>query len=103
METVVLWIKKGIKDLLVSLLSHTRPDIAYLVSVVSQHINDSNEDHMEAMKRILRYLKMTPGHGLPFRKSAKREVKIYTDASWAGKLTDRRPLLVIAHMFGVIL
>ena len=71
-------------------LSHTRPDIAYSVSVVSQHMNNSTEDHLEAVNRILRYLKMTPGHGLLFRKCENREVVIYTDASWAGELTDRR-------------
>ena len=71
-------------------LSHTRPDIAYSVSVVSQHMNNPTEDHLEAVNRILRYLKMTPGHGLLFRKCENREVVIYTDASWAGELTDRR-------------
>ena len=71
-------------------LSHTRPDIAYSVSVVSQHMNNPSEDHLEAANRILRYLKMTPGHGLIFKKSTNRKVEIYTDASWAGELTDRR-------------
>ncbi|EXB93652.1 hypothetical protein L484_018038 [Morus notabilis] len=71
-------------------LSHTRPNIAYSVSVVSQHMNNPSEDHLEAVNRILRYLKMTPGHGLLFRKSENREVETYTDACWAGELTDRR-------------
>ncbi|XP_020588579.1 uncharacterized protein LOC110030282 isoform X2 [Phalaenopsis equestris] len=34
--------------------------------VVSQHLNDSNEDHLEATIRILRRLKMTPGRGMIF-------------------------------------
>lgn len=38
-------------------LSHTRPDIAYSVSVVSQHMNNPTEDHLDAVNRILRYLK----------------------------------------------
>ena len=71
-------------------LSHTRPDIAYSVSVVSQHMNNPSENHLEAVNRILRYLKMTPGRGLLFKRSEKREVEIYTDANWAGELTDRR-------------
>ena len=71
-------------------LSHTRPDIAYSVSVVSQYMNNPTEDHLDAVNRILRYLKMTPGLGLIFRKSKSREVEIYTDASWAGEQTDRR-------------
>jgi hypothetical protein len=34
-------------------LSHTRPDIAYAVSVVSQFMHCPSEDHMEAAIRIL--------------------------------------------------
>ena len=56
-------------------LSHTRPDIAYSVSVVSQHMNNPSEDHLEAVNRILRYLKMTPGYGLLFKKYGKRDVR----------------------------
>ena len=52
-------------------------------------MNNPSEDHLEAVNRILRYLKMTLGHGLLFKKSEKCEVEIYTDASWAGELTDR--------------
>lgn len=49
-------------------LSHTRPDIAYPVSVISQHMNNPKESHLEVVHRILRYLKMTPGVGLLSRK-----------------------------------
>lgn len=40
-------------------LSHTRPDIAYAVSVVSQFIHRPQNDHMEATLRIVKYLKGT--------------------------------------------
>ena len=42
-------------------LSHTRPDIAYVVRVVSQFMHCPSEEHMEAVIRILRYLKSSPG------------------------------------------
>ena len=71
-------------------LSHTRPDIGFSVSVVSQFMNNPNEEHLEAVYRILRYLKMTPGKGLFFGKSNKKSVEIYSDADWAGSITDRR-------------
>ena len=71
-------------------LSHTRPDISFAVSVVSQFMNNPSEEHMEAVYRILRYLKMTPGQGLFFKKTGKREIEIYTDADWAGSVMDRR-------------
>lgn len=71
-------------------LSHTRPDIGFAVSTVSQFMNNPNEEHMGAVYMILRYLKMTPGRGIWFKKSACRQVSIYTDADWAGSPLDRR-------------
>ena len=47
-------------------LSHTRPNIAFLVSVVSQFMQAPIEEHFSAVHRILRYLKMTPRKGLFF-------------------------------------
>ncbi|CAL2228767.1 unnamed protein product [Prunus armeniaca] len=41
-------------------LSHTRPDIAYAVKVVSQFMHSPSEDHINTVLRILRYLKSAP-------------------------------------------
>ncbi|KAM5585973.1 hypothetical protein ABKV19_005070 [Rosa sericea] len=71
-------------------LGHTRPDLAYAVSVVSQFMHNPSEDHMDAVVRILRYLKRAPGKGLMFSKYHYLEVSGYTDADWAGCITDRR-------------
>ncbi|WJZ84337.1 hypothetical protein VitviT2T_003945 [Vitis vinifera] len=48
------------------------------------------EVHLEAVYRILRYLKSTPGKGLFFKKSEEKTIEAYTDADWAGSVTDRR-------------
>jgi hypothetical protein len=45
---------------------------------------------MEAVYRILRYLKNAPGRGLLFSKSSELEVMGYTNADWAGDQTNRR-------------
>nr|CAN70115.1 hypothetical protein VITISV_020105 [Vitis vinifera] len=71
-------------------LSHTRPDIGFSVSVVSQFMNNPTKKHMTAVIRILRYLKMTPGKGLFFQRTTKKEIEIFSDADWAGSVTDRR-------------
>ena len=42
-------------------LSHTRLDITYAVNVVSQFMHDPRKLHMDAVERILRHLKSTPG------------------------------------------
>lgn len=69
-------------------LSHTRPDIAFAVSVSSRYMHAPKQKHMEAVYRILRYLKGTPGRGLIFRKTENRAVDIYTDADWVGSANN---------------
>jgi len=71
-------------------LSHTRPDISYGVSLVSQFMHCPSKDHMEAVGRILRYLKSAPGRGLMFSKNGHLDIEGYTDADWAGNLFDRK-------------
>ncbi|XP_016651106.1 PREDICTED: uncharacterized mitochondrial protein AtMg00810-like [Prunus mume] len=71
-------------------LAQTRPDIAYVVSVVSQFMHSPSVPHRNAVDRILRYLKSTPEKGLMFSKNGDLEVVGYTDADWAGSITDRR-------------
>lgn len=45
---------------------------------------------MDAVMRILRYLKSSPGMGLMFEKNKGLEITGYTDADWAGNVNDRR-------------
>ena len=71
-------------------LSHTRPDIAYAVSVVSRFMQDPRVTHMEAVLRILKYLKSAPGRGILFSNHGHLRIEAYTDADWAGCPDDRR-------------
>ena len=72
-------------------LSHTRPDVAYAVSVVSQFMHNLSVDHMDAVVRILRYLKSAPRRGVMFSNHNNiLEVCGFTDADWAGNITDQR-------------
>ena len=71
-------------------LSHTRPDISYAVSVVSQFMHAPSEEHMEAVYRILRYLKSVPRKGLLFSKNGISNIEGYTNSDWAGDQTTRR-------------
>ncbi|XP_074351987.1 secreted RxLR effector protein 161-like [Apium graveolens] len=70
-------------------LSHTRPDIAYAVSVVNRFMHNPGKQHMDAVVRILRYLKSAPGKGLLFLKHGNTDILGYSDSSWAEK-EDRK-------------
>jgi hypothetical protein len=71
-------------------LSHTRPDIAFAISVVSQFMHEPRSHHMDAVMRIIRYLKGCPGKGLLYTPHGNLKVECYTDADWAGSVDDRR-------------
>ena len=49
-------------------LAHTRSDLAYALSVVSQFMQNPEEQHMNAVMRILRYLNSALGKGILFNK-----------------------------------
>ena len=73
-------------------LSHTRPDIAFAVSLLSQFMHSPGQIHFDAAYRVLKYLKGSPGQGLMFRKRNNLQVEVYTDADWAGNTNDRRSI-----------
>ena len=66
-------------------LSHTRlnPNIGFVVSFISQFMNNPSEAHMNAVYQVLRYLKATLGKGLIFIKTTNRDIPLYSDANWA--------------------
>lgn len=68
----------------------TRPDNGIEVSVVSRFINNPTEEHLNLVCIILRYLKMTPGKSLFFRKGHNKGIEIYSDVDWARSVTDCR-------------
>ena len=71
-------------------LTMTRSDISFAVSVVSQFLNSPRESHWDAVVRILRYIKSSPGRGLIYQSRGHTDIIAYTDADWAGCPSDRR-------------
>ena len=61
-------------------LSHTCPDIAFTVSVVSRFTHLPNQGHFDAKYRILRYLKGTPEKGILYENKGHLQVEVFTDA-----------------------
>lgn len=65
-----------------------RPDITYVVSIVSRYMHDPRSGHLDAVYRILRYLKTNPGKRIWFKKNEHLNVEGYCDADWASCLDD---------------
>ncbi|KAI3766949.1 hypothetical protein L2E82_17029 [Cichorium intybus] len=71
-------------------LQATRPDIAYSVNVLSQFVADPRQTHMDAVTRVLRYLKATPGQGILLPYNGGTNLVTYCDSDWMGCPFTRR-------------
>lgn len=72
-------------------LVHTRPDIAYSVGIVSRYMEKPTTMHLNAVKRILRYVKGTLNFGLVYSKGGGNNIVTgFSDSDLAGHLDDRR-------------
>ena len=71
-------------------LTVIRPNIAYVVHIVSKFMAAPRTIHFIVVLRILRYVKGTLGHGLQFSSQSSLVLSGYSDANWAGDPTDRR-------------
>lgn len=81
-------------------LSHTRPDIAFAVSIVSRFMNKPQEPHAQAVKHIYRYLQGTTDFALLYRRGEEADLYGYTDADWAGDTYDRKSTTGYLFMLG---
>ncbi|KAI0530515.1 hypothetical protein KFK09_000059 [Dendrobium nobile] len=70
-------------------LTITRPDIAFTVNTLSQHMQDPQSQHVFLLKRLLRYIKGTVDFGLPISKS-NLQLTSFSDADWAGDPSTRK-------------
>ncbi|KAK8935732.1 hypothetical protein KSP39_PZI012957 [Platanthera zijinensis] len=82
-------------------LTVTRPDISFVVGLVSRYMHSPRRSHLQAVERILKYLKTAPGQGLVYRTSSSAPTLVtYSDADYAGSLDDRRSTNVFCTYFG---
>jgi len=73
-------------------LTITRPELTYAVHVLSQFMQSPREDHMDAARRVVRYLKGTPGDGLFLSSTSNLQVYGYCDSDWGACPLSRRSL-----------
>jgi hypothetical protein len=64
------------------------------------HMHDPREPHLTDMKRILRYLQVTPDYDLLLRCSSSSDLVVYTDADWASCPDTHRSSLGYAVFLG---
>jgi len=78
------------KQIVGSLMYLTAPDILFSVSLISIYMSKPTELHLQAGKRILRYLKGTSSYGIFYKKGGKEELLEFTDSDYAGDEDDSK-------------
>ena len=98
-NTVDQELYRGMVGSLLYLASWTRPDISFAVSELSRFVSNPGKPHLEAAKRVFRYIKKTISFGLVYRSSVSipgmpdipsNTLWGYVDSDWAGCPDSRR-------------
>nr|GFA28366.1 uncharacterized mitochondrial protein AtMg00810-like [Tanacetum cinerariifolium] len=69
-------------------LTTSRPDIMFCVCLCARFQEAPKTSHLEAIKRIFRYIKGTTHSGYPLRTGI--EIVVYADSDHAGDYVDRK-------------
>ncbi|CAI7844047.1 unnamed protein product, partial [Closterium sp. NIES-53] len=77
---------------LMYLMTCTRPDLAYPLSILARYVASGRhrKEHMDAAKRVLRYLCSTSSMGLVLGGRARVVLTGHADASWVDDLATQR-------------
>ncbi|GJZ13265.1 hypothetical protein Tco_0548495 [Tanacetum coccineum] len=71
-------------------LTSSRPDIMFVVCACARFQVTLKVSHLQAVKRIFRYLKGQPKLGLWYLKDSPFDLEAYTDSDYAGASLDRK-------------
>ncbi|XP_016451711.1 secreted RxLR effector protein 161-like [Nicotiana tabacum] len=94
---------KGIYQILIGRLLYltmTRPDITFVVQLLSQYMHTPKVSHMEAAKRVIRYIKSTPELGLFMPTGSYNQLVAYCDSEWVAYVESRRSVSGYVVKFG---
>ncbi|GJV44855.1 retrovirus-related pol polyprotein from transposon TNT 1-94 [Tanacetum coccineum] len=84
-------------------LTASRPDIMFSVCLCARFQEDPKTSHLEAVKRIFRYIKGTTHLGLWYPKGSGIETIVYADSDHAGDYVDRKSTSGVCTFMGCCL
>ena len=71
-------------------LTTSCPNICYNVGVCARYQSNHKESHINAVKRIIRYVSGTLDYGIRYSKDSNVSFVGFSDADWAGNADDRK-------------
>ncbi|KAI9165514.1 hypothetical protein LWI28_015473 [Acer negundo] len=81
-------------------LTCTRPDVLYGVGLVSRYMETPDQSHLNAAKRILRYIKGTLNDGILYTRCEDCRLIGYSDSDWGRDLDERKSTTGFTYFMG---
>ena len=71
-------------------ITASRPDIMHVVGMVGRYQSAPKQSHLQAVKRIFRYLKETMTYGMWYPRNQNLQLTAYSDADWENYVRERK-------------
>ncbi|GJY12055.1 hypothetical protein Tco_0381364 [Tanacetum coccineum] len=81
-------------------LLHTRPDLSYSVRLLSRFMQEPREQHMKAIRQVLRYVKGTKDHGITYKHNGGNKIHGYSDSSYGVNTQEGKGTTGIIFYYG---
>nr|GEW71747.1 ribonuclease H-like domain, reverse transcriptase, RNA-dependent DNA polymerase [Tanacetum cinerariifolium] len=81
-------------------LLHTRPDLSYSVGLLSRFMQEPREQHMKAIKQVLRYIKGTKDYGITYMHNEGNKIHGFSDSSYGVNTQEGKGTTRIIFYYG---
>ncbi|GJT41272.1 ribonuclease H-like domain, reverse transcriptase, RNA-dependent DNA polymerase [Tanacetum coccineum] len=81
-------------------LLHTRPDLSYSVGLLSRFMQEPREQHMKAIRQVLRYVKGTKDYGITYKHNGGNKIYGYNDSSYGVNTQEGKGTTGIIFYYG---
>ncbi|GJY08410.1 ribonuclease H-like domain, reverse transcriptase, RNA-dependent DNA polymerase [Tanacetum coccineum] len=81
-------------------LLHTRPDLSYSVGLLSRFMQELSEQHMKAIRQVLRYVKGTKDYGITYMHNGGNKIHGFNDSSYGVNTQEGKGTTGIIFYYG---
>nr|GEW24975.1 ribonuclease H-like domain, reverse transcriptase, RNA-dependent DNA polymerase [Tanacetum cinerariifolium] len=81
-------------------LLHTRPELSYSIGLLSRFMQEPREQHMKAIRQVLRYVKGTKDYGITYKHNGGNKIHGFSDSSYGVNTQEGKGTTVIIIYYG---
>ncbi|PWA81315.1 ribonuclease H-like domain, Reverse transcriptase, RNA-dependent DNA polymerase [Artemisia annua] len=81
-------------------LLHTRPDLSYSIGLLSHFMQEPKEQHMKAIRQVLRYVKGTINYGITYKHNGGNKIQGFSDSSYGVNTQEGKGTTGIIFYYG---